>query len=283
MADKEQRKAQAAKHLSLMKGAFAAETAATIEAATIFEDGEGRALELPETPFEATKTSVTSAFATQAIHEAQGKTLVVSPTSFTRPGGNYEEGSFGPEQILCSESNLYPVLCGMKKAYHDANRGYSCGMLFTDRCMYLPDVMFIRNGAMRKADVLAIPEPNRSRALENFRSETECDSCLEGRIQAILNIAAAHEVQTLIMGAFGCGKQGFPPAQVIACIQKWIAGHPGAIENIVFAVSRMAFDAFDEAFGAPKVEEAAAPAAAEEEENEFDLSSIELPEGVTLR
>lgn len=51
--------------------------------------------------------------------------------SFTRPGGAYEGGSFGPEQILCVESNLHPALRSCKVLYHDKNRGYSCGMLFT--------------------------------------------------------------------------------------------------------------------------------------------------------
>ena len=62
MADRDQRKEQAEKHNALMKGAFAGETAATVEAATIYEEGEGRALELPEAPFEATETLVTTAF-----------------------------------------------------------------------------------------------------------------------------------------------------------------------------------------------------------------------------
>ena len=62
-------------------------------------------------------------------------TSVVDPASFTRPGGGYEDGSFGPEQILCSESNLYPILYGLKSAYHDGNRGCQRGQLFTDRAL----------------------------------------------------------------------------------------------------------------------------------------------------
>ena len=84
----------------------------------------------------------------------------------------YEDGSFGPEQILCSESNLYPVLCGMKSTYHDQNRSYMCGMLLTSRAMYLPNVVFIREGEIREASVIAVPEPNRERALENHRLRT---------------------------------------------------------------------------------------------------------------
>ena len=77
----------------------------------------------------------------------------------------------------------------------------------------------------------------------------------------MLNIAAANEIETLIVNAYACGRQGFQPAQVIELFQQWIAAHPGAIKTIVFAVPRASFDAFDEAFGqpAPVVEEVVAP------------------------
>ena len=266
MPTRDERRDEAAKHLALMNGAFAAETQATIDSAIIYEDGEGRALELPEPVFETTKT------------------LVVDPTSFTRPGGAYEDGAFGPEQILCADSNLYPILRGLKRDYHDANRGYQCGQLFTDRALYLEAVVFVREGTVKRADVLAIPEPNRQRALENHRSERECVLCLERRLDAILRIAAVHEAETLIMGAFGCGRDAAEDEQVVAFVQSWIEAHPGAIGNIVFAVPRAHFAAFDAAFGAPQEEKAPEPASVDaEDEDEEDFRTIELPEGVTLR
>lgn len=284
MPTRDERRAEAAKHLALMKGAFAKETQATIDAAIIYEDGDALALELPEPTTEATETQVTSDFTTTALRRAQGKTAIVDPVSYTRPGGAYEDGSFGPEQILCSESNLYPVLRGMKSAYHDQNRSYMCGMLLTSRAMYLPNVVFIREGEIREANVIAVPEPNRERALENHRSERECLDCLAARIETMLNIAAANEIETLIVNAYACGRQGFQPDQVIELFQKWIAAHPGAIKTIVFAVPRASFDAFDEAFGqpAPVVEEVVA-STEEQEDDEFDFRAIDLPEGITIR
>ena len=284
MPTRDERRAEAAKHLALMKGAFAKETQATIDAAVIYEDGDALALELPEPTAETTETQVTSDFTTTALRRAQGKTAIVDPVSYTRPGGAYEDGSFGPEQILCSESNLYPVLLGMKSAYHDQNRSYMCGMLLTSRAMYLPNVVFIREGEIREANVIAVPEPNRERALENHRSERECLDCLAARIETMLNIAAANEIETLIVNAYACGRQGFQPDQVIEIFQKWIAAHPDAIKTIVFAVPRASFDAFDEAFGqpAPVVEEAVAPTK-EQEDDEFDFRAIDLPEGITIR
>ncbi len=278
---KEERAAQAAKHLSFVKGVFAKETESSIQTATIYEDGEARAAQLPEPKAEATETAVTTAFAVSALHDASGKVTLVDAASFTRPGGAYEDGAFGPEQVLCSESNLYPILQGIKPAYHSKNRGYACGQLFTDRAAFLKDVVFNREGSMRTANVIVVPEPNRARALENHRSERECDACLANRIETLLNIAALQETETLIVGAFGCGRQGFPPAQVIEQFQSWIDTHQGAIPKIVFAVPRVHFEAFDAAFGAPKPAQEEVAAEPEKEEELFDPS--DLPEGVTLR
>ena len=285
MPTRNERRDAAAKTLALMRGAFASETKATVEAARVYENGEGRELPVAEGEGE-TATSVTTDFAPKAVFSAQGKVVVVDPCSFTRPGGAYEDGSFGPEQILCAESNLYPALRSCKELYHDKNRGYSCGMLFTDRALYLPEVAFVRDGVIRRADVLAIPEPVRARAIENHRSERECEHTLADRIEALLRIAAANGAETLVVGAFGCGPQGFAPELPISLFKAWIEAHPGAIGRIVFAVPRASFDAFDAAFGekkAPEPEVVPTAVADEDAEDDFDFDPADLPEGVTLR
>lgn len=284
MPTRDERREAAAKNLALMRGAFASETKATIEAAVIYENGEGRELPLADAEGETT-TSVTTDFATKAVFAVKGKTCVIDACSFTRPGGAYEDGSFGPEQILCSESNLYPVLTGCKGIYHDKNRGFASGMLFTDRALYLPNVVFVRDGVIAKADVLAIPEPNRTRALENHRSEREHDVTLAGRVEALLRIAAANECETLIVGAFGCGPQGADAQTSIELFKKWIEAHPGAIKHIVFAVPRASFEAFNDAFGKKASDEPAPkPVPTDDnEEDEADFDPNDLPEGITFR
>lgn len=289
MVDKEERAAQAAKHEALMKGAFSADTETSVENAVIYEEGRGRALELSDPAFERTETVVTTAFATEALYRyAEGETVVVDPAAFTRPGGAYEEGAFGPEQILCSESNLYQVLCGLKSVYHDKNRDYRRGQLFTDRAVYMPGVVFSHKGVMRTADVLAVPEPLRARALENHRSERECDVALRDRVEAIMRIAAANGCNTLVCNAFACGRLGYDPSYVVELFKAWIDAHPGAIARVVFAVPRVHFDVFDAAFGAPAPEPEPVSVSTEDAETTgdgeaFDLSDIDLPEGVTLR
>lgn len=284
MPSKEERQAEAKKHIALMKSVFSAETDAAIKSAKFYEDGEGRELPIPEPRFEATATEVTTDFMVTALHKHKGTVALVDPAAFSKPAGGYEEGSFGPEQALCSESNLYPVLSGLKKEYYDKNRGFASGQIYNDHAMYLSDVTFTRNGSIRKAGVVVIAAPNRTRALENHRSPEGIDQALGFRIEALLRIAAANGADTLICNAFGCGALGNDPQQVIGLFKGWLDAHPGVFETVVFAVPRASFDAFDAAFGAPKPEEPAVVATTDDDEgDEFDLDSIELPEGVTLR
>ena len=60
---------------------------------------------------------------------------------------------------------------------------------------------------------------------------------------------------------------------------------PGSLARVVFAVPRAHFDAFDAAFGKPEEEKAPVVVQEEEVEDEdaFDISSVDLPEGVTFR
>ncbi|WP_270357179.1 TIGR02452 family protein [Adlercreutzia equolifaciens] len=260
------------------------------EAAEIAEGAAEEAAESDAVAPTATETTVkvVTSFAPEALYrDATGKTMIVDPGAFTRPGGAYEDGAFGPEQILCSESNLYPILVAHKRDFYDKNRDYRRGSLFTDRALYVPEVLFSRGGDVRRADVLVIAEPIRAYALENHRSERECDKALADRIETIFRVAAANGAETLIMGAFGCGRNGYPVEQVIELIQNWIAEHPGAVPNVVFAVPRMHADAFREAFGAPEPERPAPVVVAEDEGDregdDEDWRNVELPEGITLR
>lgn len=344
-AQREERRREAVRHTGLMRAAFGKETDEAIEAARIYEEGEGRRLlwgaeaaaaakeaaamaeadadgaqagneeareeavaaeemaeaaaaEAVDVPADdgpaavpaatETVTKVVTSFAPEALYrDGEGKTMIVDPGAFTRPGGAYEDGAFGPEQILCSESNLYPVLCAHKRDFYDKNRDYRRGSLFTDRALYVPEVLFSRGGDVRRADVLVIAEPVRAFALENHRSERECDKALADRIEAIFRIAAANGTETLIVGAFGCGRNGYPVEQVIELIQNWIAEHPGAVPSVVFAVPRMHADTFREAFGAPEPERPAPVVVAEDEGDregdDEDWRNVELPEGITLR
>lgn len=290
MQDRTQRQAQAKKHIGLMRNVFVSEIEASIAGTRIYEDGDGREIDVREPVCEQTATRVTTDFASKVLYSCTGEAVIIDPAGFTRPGGGYEDGGSGPEATLCADSDLYPILCGLKKSFHDKNRGWESGQLFSDRAAYIPGVAFARGGEVRRADVVAIAAPNRKRALENGRSKELCDQMLGFRIEAMLRVAASGQATTLVCPAFGCGMQGNDAAQVAGLIGAWLDAHPGVFEHVVFSVPRSCEAAFGNVFGVSEQPARTARPARDEAErrtrdDDEDESwrDIELPEGVTLR
>lgn len=269
MPTKDERKAEALKHIGLMKGVFSKEIAQTVESAVLYEDGEGRELPLPEPRFEQTKITVERIDAAQAITRAKGKACVLDFASYRNPGGGYANGGWAQEEALCAESNLMPILEGLRDVYYTPNRQSMRGGLYSDRALYLTDVMFTCDGGMNKRDVLVCAAVNRRFALENHRSEAECDIDMIHRVHAVMHIAAANEVDTLVLGAFGCGVFGNDPAKVAILFKDWLEAHPGQFETVVFAVpGGPNFEAFRAAF--PSEQEQPKPVTPALDEDEFD-------------
>ncbi len=272
MPTKEKRKAEAEKHLGLVKGLFASETAKTIESAKLYEDGKGRDLELPEPRFEQTEIAVEWGVLADAVMHAKGRVCVLDPASYRTPGGNYLNGGWGTEEQICAESSLYPVLEGLRAEYHDANRQSTHGGLNSDRALYLNDIVFTTGGTMKKRDVLVCAPPNRTIALQNHRSAAECDMDLAHRVEALMRIAAVNEADTFVLGAFGCGFFGNDPQQVAGLFKTWLDAHPGLFKTVVFSIAGgPALDAFREAFPQEKQPVQEKPLSDDEDEFDDDL------------
>lgn len=269
MPSKDERKAEAKKHLGLVKGLFASDTARAIEAAKLYEDGDGRELPLPDPRFDSTDVAVEWGALADAVAAAKGKVCVVDPASYRNPGGNYLGGGWSLEEQICAESNLYPVLEGLRETYYEANRQSTHGGLNSDRALYLTDLMFTTAGTMRKRDVLVCAPPNRNFALENHRSEAECDMDLANRIETIMRIAAENGADTLVAGAFGCGFFGNDPEKVAELFRTWLEAHPGQFQKVIFSIAGGPnLDVFRAAF--PRVEEEKPNARAKKNDDEFD-------------
>lgn len=276
MPTKEERAAEARKHVGLVRGVFGTDIQHSIDTAKVYEDGEGRDLPLPEPRFEATEAVVAWQPLAEAIDSASGKVCVVDPATYRNPGGNYLAGGWSPECQICAESTLFPVLEGLKKEYFEPNGQSMHGGLYSDRAVYLQDIAFTTEGVMRKRDVLAIAPPHRRFALENHRSEAECDQDLRNRITALMNIAAAHEPDTLVLTAFGCGGSYDNDPQAVADLFKaWLDGHPGQFERVVFAIAGgPALDAFREVF--PELQRQVAEVVEETAEEETDDETVDI-------
>jgi len=282
---REQRKAQAERHIATVRMAFSAETQAAIESARIIEDGATAKMAIPEPAHEQSTIEVLAQNTVDAVYAAEGKVMVLDFASFTNPGGGYANGAFAQEEAICSESNLYNILVELKKDFYDANRTYQRGGLYTSRAIYLTDVAFTRNGVLKKADVIVMAAPNRRFALQNKRSEKECDADMRRRVIAVMELAAAEGCDTLVLGAFGCGVFGNDATMVANLFKEWLDAHPGQFERVVFPVpGGPNLDAFREVFGVEKPEFKRVEEDDEDEDDDDDWrKDLELPEGVTLR
>lgn len=172
--------------------------------------------------------------ASAAAKHAQGKTAILNFASYKNPGGKFIEGSAAQEECLCHESFLYNVLKEMP-GYYEYNRQNKNRALYHNRGIYTPDVIFEKDGETFTADVITVAAPNR-KAAEKYCNIEEAENLahLHARIEFIRRIAEENKVETLILGAFGCGVFG-QEARIVANSIREIFRYT-SIKNIILAV-----------------------------------------------
>jgi uncharacterized protein (TIGR02452 family) len=181
--------------------------------------------------------SVSAAFA-----HANGKTCILNFASYKEPGGMFLAGSRAQEECLCHESFLYNVLSKFGRYYEWNSRNLNRA-LYRNRALYTPGIVFEHpdsEGSVcrRRIDVLTCAAPNFSaaRKYQNVSRE-ENREVLRSRIEFILSILAKNDVDTAILGAYGCGVFGQDASEVAVLFKeatpKVLAGRK---MDIVFAV-----------------------------------------------
>lgn len=164
-----------------------------------------------------------------------GKVAALNFASFKNPGGMFLAGSKAQEECLCMDSTLYPVLNSFRGTYYEPNKKLLNRSLYTDRALYTPDVVFENEECTVKADIITCAAPNKYAAQKYQKvSDEENEKVLINRLLFIRDIVADQGVDTLILGAFGCGVFGQDPQQVAELMDE-IFG-VASIENIVYAV-----------------------------------------------
>jgi len=181
--------------------------------------------------------------------------------SARNPGGGFLGGAQAQEESLARASGLYPCLLTQTAVYEE-NRAHR-SLLYLDRIIHSPGVPFFRDdaGALLAApflaDVLTCAAPNAGAILTNSPMERPLVApALARRAEQVLRTAAAHGVERLVLGAWGCGVFGNDPA-VVARTFAALVGPRGdyhrRFAEVVFAVfdpspGAAAHRAFAEAF-----------------------------------
>lgn len=194
---------------------------------------------------------------TAAIRYRSGRTAILNFASYKDPGGRFLDGSMAQEEALCHESILYNVLKRFEKSYYEKNREQKNRALYLNRALYSENILFLSDEGEYRFDVITCASPNYS-AAEKYCHVTreENHRVLESRIRFVLSLAenADKEIDTLILGAFGCGVFGQDPTEVAEIFRDNIG--KTRIGKIVFAIpGGPNLEAFRKVFGTSETED----------------------------
>ncbi|MBQ8093935.1 MAG: TIGR02452 family protein, partial [Clostridia bacterium] len=186
----------------------------------------------------------------------QDRIAVLNFASAVNPGGGVKHGARAQEESLCRCSNLYPVLNQQKNwdRYYKVNR-QAGNPHYTDAIMYSPEIRIIKtdDGLYQRlpedefvsTDVITCAAPNlnpyahaehgfdRNRFMLGSEEQTALH---RSRARHILSVAAAHDVDTLILGAFGCGAFSNDPKAVARAYAEVLQEYRYSFREIEFAV-----------------------------------------------
>lgn len=181
-----------------------------------------------------------------------GHTAVLNFASYKEPGGKFIEGSMAQEEALCHSSFLYNVLAQCQ-GYYQWNNEHKNRGLYKNRALYSPNVRFFHGENTYVADVITCAAPNLSTARKYCDvSPQENTAALNSRIQFLLDIAEREKVDTLILGAWGCGVFGQDPEEVAQIFKNNLPERN--IKKVIFAIpaGNNNFEAFDKIFNSKR-------------------------------
>lgn len=164
---------------------------------------KGLAVSLPKGSY---NIEVKDQDAVAAIMEGEGKKqCILNFASYKHPGGGFCIGSIAQEEALCHESFLYNVLSAFEDDFYKRNNERLFFSLYKNRGLYTPDVIFERDGKAVKTDVMTCASPNWHAAKTNGVTEEDNEKVLRQRIYYLLRVILSHDVERVILGAYGCG------------------------------------------------------------------------------
>lgn len=177
---------------------------------------------------------------------------VLNFASYRHAGGGFIKGSFAQEEALCHDSNLYEILSDerIQKEFYERNLESLNNNLYTSRLVYSPEVLFTTGVRCVKCDVITCAAPNRGAYLSKHQKLDNYEEILRDRIDHVLFSAYENEVETLVLGAFGCGVFGNDPYKVAKVFKELLdVKYSSCFSKVIFAIPKgKNLDAFKSVF-----------------------------------
>ena len=247
--DKVERAKVAKDHTKKMQEKYGKQIKECVENTVLYDDSNTPLHEYSQSP-NITIADLDTVSGLFKYHE--GKTAVLNFASYKNPGGMFIDGSKAQEECLCHESFLCNVL-REKNSYYDWNKKYLNKALYLNRALYSKNVIFEHEGSVLEADVITCASPNRSTYLRynNKPEDNEHNTkVLEERIMFVKRIAELNNLDTIVLGAYGCGVFGQDAKTVAELFKK--AFEKTNVKNIIYAVPKgmdsKNFEAFEQVF-----------------------------------
>lgn len=185
------------------------------------------------------------------------RVAVLNFASASNPGGGVVKGSSAQEECLCRCSTLYFLLNEkeMWDRFYMPHRN-THNPLHNDDIIYTPDVTVFKTDTINptlmnekdwySVDVITCAAPNlNSRPTNRYNpddgeavkiSDDELYNIHEKRLRRIMDVAALHRCEVIILGAFGCGAFRNNPSIVAKAARKVLPDYLNAFEAIEFAI-----------------------------------------------
>ena len=232
--DKESRAKEAMIHTKSMISHFSKEIQNSINNTNIYDQGFESKLNIKRgTNIILENLDSVSA----AAKYNKGKVAILNFASYKNPGGMFLNGSKAQEECLCHSSYLYNVLSNFKDFYCWNNQNKNRA-LYLNRALYTPNIMFqSKDEEFFYCDVITCAAPNKSAAQKyQHVTDEENTEVLYSRIKFVLDIAKENGVDTLILGAYGCGVFGQDPKEVASIFKKYLTTTHQCFDTVVFGI-----------------------------------------------
>jgi uncharacterized protein (TIGR02452 family) len=213
------------------------------------------------------RVTVESATTLEAARRLRGEHNHVTLLNFAsakNPGGGFLGNARAQEESLARASGLYTCLLTQPE-YYEFHREQG-SLLYSDRVIYAPEVPVFCDEKQRPlqtpwtVSMLTCPAVNVG-ALKRNEPERlpEVEGVMARRTRMVLAVAAAHRIDALVLGAWGCGVFMCDPEMIARLFAEALAepALAGRFARVTFAIVNAHsgpdknFAAFERAFGKP--------------------------------
>lgn len=195
-------------------------------------------------PAEVRVYQATTLEAAAELARQGGRVGCLNFASARNPGGGFLGGSQAQEESLARSSGLYPCLTQFREMYAHNSRPDSTG-LYSNYFIYSPGVPVFRGEAGEwleqplAVDFITAPAVNAGALRQNSPELLpQLRPTMQGRLRLVLAAAARHGIDSLVLGAWGCGVFGNEPAEVAELFAEALADERirGLFRRIDFAI-----------------------------------------------